>query len=210
MSASAKVATARNSIHDFLAGPTPAAWLEWALSEQTKLLWDHGNCEKKAAASALSLMVHYPQHQRLVYRMSRLAREELRHFEQVQKIITRRELPYMIVPAARYAARLRKAMRKDEPGRLIDQLIVGAFIEARSCERFECLAPHLDDELGKFYSGLLESEARHYAEYLELAGMMCSDEELEQRVADIRAVEFAAITEPDANFAFHSGPPQTS
>ena len=139
--------------------------------------------------------------------MSRLAREELRHFEQVQNILIDRQHSYEVVIAPNYAAKMRKCIRSDEPQRLIDQLIVGAFIEARSCERFKRLVPHLDSELAKFYSNLSVSEERHFIDYLTLAGELCTDDELSDRVRLIGEVEAEAIAQPSKHFSFHSGPP---
>ncbi|MEM7081312.1 MAG: tRNA-(ms[2]io[6]A)-hydroxylase [Pseudomonadota bacterium] len=195
-------------VNAFLAVPTSDEWVAWALENEAALLWDHGNCEKKAASTALQLLYRYPQNDALVYRMSRLAREELRHFEQVQKLIKQRGHEFVLVPAAKYAARLLKAVRTHEPQRLIDQLIIGAFIEARSCERFARVAPNLDAPLKKFYLGLMESEARHFREYLTLAEPLCQTDELDARIAFFRALEADVISEPDDVFAFHSGPPR--
>ncbi len=200
-------ADAHVSVGAFLALPTPQAWIEWALQNEAALLWDHGNCEKKAASTALQLLYRYPKNEALVYRMSRLAREELRHFEQVQKLIKLRGHDFVLVVAAKYAARLLKEVRTHEPQRLADQLIIGAFIEARSCERFGCVAPHLDAPLRKFYLGLMESEARHFTEYLQLAQPLCDTQELEERIAFFRELEGRVIMEPDTHFSFHSGPP---
>jgi tRNA 2-(methylsulfanyl)-N6-isopentenyladenosine37 hydroxylase len=149
-------------LNDFLACATPAAWVEAALQNQDVMLIDHGNCEKKAAGSAFQLMFRYVDKPDLQNKMSRLAREELRHFEQVLAIIRRREIELRNVGSSRYAAGLRELVRNHEPYRLTDTLVIGAFIEARSCERFAMLVPHLDEELGKFYHGLLKSEARHF------------------------------------------------
>ncbi len=198
---------AHESVGEFLSVPTPQAWVDWALDNEARLLWDHGNCEKKAASTALQLLYRYPQNEALVYRMSRLAREELRHFEQVQKLIKSRGHSFVLVKAAKYAGRLFKEVRTFEPQRLVDQLIIGAFIEARSCERFGVIAPGLDESLGKFYLGLMESEARHFKEYLALAEPLCSKEELSERIAYFRELEARAILDPDEEFSFHSGPP---
>ncbi|MFK8030806.1 MAG: tRNA-(ms[2]io[6]A)-hydroxylase [Gammaproteobacteria bacterium] len=197
------------TVDEFLAVATPQTWVDWALQNEAALLWDHGNCEKKAASTALQLLYRYPQNEALVYRLSRLAREELRHFEQVQKLIKQRGHEFVLVLAAKYAARLFKHVRSYEPQRLIDQLVIGAFIEARSCERFGRIAPHLDEPLRKFYLGLMESEARHFTEYLNLARPLCSEHELNERVAFFRQLEADIIVDPVEAFAFHSGPPIT-
>jgi tRNA 2-(methylsulfanyl)-N6-isopentenyladenosine37 hydroxylase len=195
-------------LRDFLGAPTPAAWVAAAADPASlpMLLVDHANCEKKAASTALALLFRYEAHDELTERLSRLAREELRHFEQVRQLMRRRGIAWQRVPASRYAAGLAETVRKDEPGRLVDRLIVGAFIEARSCERFALLAPRLDAELGRFYAGLLASEARHFRHYLGLAHGF-ADNGLEERVAAIREVENRLATTPDAELRFHSGPP---
>ena len=193
-------------IESFLALATPGAWIEAALTRQADLLVDHANCEKKAAASALSLMFRYVDRPTLLMKMSRLAREELRHFEQVLAVMEKRAIAYGHLSASRYAEGLRRLVRKREPDRLIDLLVVGAFIEARSCERFARLAPHLDDELGAFYSGLLRSEARHFRDYLELARRY-ADGPIDDRIAVFRAAEAELIGEADPLFRFHGGPP---
>ena len=158
-----------DQIHDFLPCKTPQRWIENALANQDLMLIDHAHCEKKAASTALSLMYRYVDNTDLLNRMSRLAREELRHFEQVLAIMKKRGVSYGHLSPARYAAGLRQEVRTEDPGRLVDVLIVGAIIEARSCERFAALAPHLDATLSDFYTGLLKSEARHYRDYLTLA-----------------------------------------
>ena len=119
-------------IYDFLPCRTPETWIEAAVSALPILMIDHANCEKKAAATALSLMHRYTDNTALLNKMSRLAREELRHFEQVIKLMTRRGIAYEPVSASRYAQSLRDGMRKKEPDKLIDTLIVGALIEALS------------------------------------------------------------------------------
>ncbi|MFK8015521.1 MAG: tRNA-(ms[2]io[6]A)-hydroxylase [Gammaproteobacteria bacterium] len=190
----------------FLAAPTPKAWIEYALTQLDTLLQDHANCEKKAASTALATLHRYAEHPTLVYRMSRLAREELRHFEQVNALMAERGLSYRYVEASRYAGLLRAAVSKQEPRRLSDTLICGAFIEARSCERFAALAPFLDAPLARFYRGLLASEARHFEHYLDLAEE-ADDGNFEARVAEFRQIEWTAICTPDERFNFHSGPP---
>lgn len=195
-------------ILDFLHCPTPGAWVDWALENPDILLVDHANCEKKAASTALNLMYRYVEHHTLLNRLSRLAREELRHFEQVIAIMHQRGVPYPQIAAARYAGELRKPVRTHEPGKLIDTLIVGAIIEARSCERFACIAPALDEELAGFYRSLLKSESRHFADYLKLAREVGSAEEVEQRLPVFLALERQLIESPDLEFRFHSGVPQ--
>lgn len=193
----------------FLECPTPRAWIDAALAHPDILLIDHANCEKKAASTALNLMYRYVEHHSLLNKLSRLAREELRHFEQVIAIMRERDVYYPQLSASRYAGELRKAVRTHEPGRLIDTLLVGAIIEARSCERFAALAPHLDAELGEFYRSLLKSEARHYRDYLRLAEQLGSAEEVAQRLPRFLSKERLLIEGEDSQFRFHSGVPRS-
>lgn len=189
----------------FLPCPTPDAWLQNALAEPELLLIDHANCEKKAAGTALNLLYRYVDKPELLQRMSRLAREELRHFEQVLAIMTARGIEYVQTTPARYAGALHKHVRTFEPAKLIDTLIIGAFIEARSCERFARLAPLLDAELSKFYLGLLASEARHFQHYLQLAERY-ADKPIQPRIEFFAERERELIESADTEFRFHSGP----
>ena len=196
---------ALNAIHDFLPCRTPQRWIENALANQDLMLIDHAHCEKKAASTALSLMYRYVDNTDLLNKMSRLAREELRHFEQVLAIMGKRGVRYDHLTPARYAAGLRKEVRAEDPGRLVDVLIVGAIIEARSCERFAALAPHLDAKLSDFYRGLLKSEARHYRDYLDLAEQ-AAEGCVADRIETFLELERQLIELPDTEFRFHSGP----
>jgi len=170
------------------------------------MLIDHANCEKKAASTALNLIYRYVDNFELMNKMSKLAREEMRHFEQVIGIMKRRGIAYQHVSASRYASGLRNMARTEDPGKLIDVLIIGAFIEARSCERFARLAPYLDSELEQFYRSLLKSEGRHYQAYLGLAKKAAKGESLDERITMFAKIEQQLIEEPDTKFRFHSGP----
>ena len=194
-----------SEIHTFLDGEPPDAWVANALDNQEIMLIDHAHCEKKAAMTAVNLMHRYPEDAELLMKMSRLAREELRHFEQVLKIMRDRGVAFRKLSAARYASSLREHVRKSEVEKLVDVLIIGAFIEARSCERFAKLAPHLDESLQDFYISLLKSESRHYQDYLKLAAKHAGHQ-LEERVVYFRAIEAELIAAPDTTFRFHSGP----
>lgn len=201
-------------IKAFLGCETPTGWLERAVSEKAILLIDHANCEKKAAATALNLLFRYVDRKELIPAMSQLAREELLHFEQVCEYMDKMGVAYDYVPPSRYASGLRKCVRNEEPYRLVDTLIVGAFIEARSCERFAALAPFLDrdasmTELARYYRFLLKSESRHFEDYLNLARIYFtgSEAEFNLRVSEIREAEMQLIQSPDEDFRFHSGLP---
>jgi tRNA-(ms[2]io[6]A)-hydroxylase len=203
------IASVPEPIAAFFDTPTPDAWVKEACRRLPELLHDHANCELKAASTALGFIYRYPEKAMLARRMSRLAREELRHFEQVRKILSEMSVPFEHVSASRYAGKLRAAVRKKEPERLLDMLIVGALIEARSCERFAALVPHLPEEIGKFYAGLLASEARHFEHYLGFAREECDveDEVFENRLAELKTIEAELISAPDPQFRFHSGLP---
>lgn len=192
-------------IRNFLHCETPNAWVEAALANQALLLLDHANCEKKAASTALTLMFRYVGDFDMMHKMSRLAREELRHYEQVMDLMKRRGVAYDQITPGRYAGELRKLVRTHEPGRYVDTLIVGAIIEARSCERFAKLAPHLDEELQKFYLSLLKSESRHYEDYLKLAKRAADGADISVRVHQFLALEKSLIEGEDTEFRFHSG-----
>jgi|TARA_B110000305_G_C19416661_1_gene628371 tRNA-(ms[2]io[6]A)-hydroxylase len=193
-------------ITHFLACPTPDAWLQEALLHQDLLLIDHANCEKKAAATAMNLMYRHTNKPDLLKKMSQLAREELLHFQQVVEIMQLTGVEYVRLSPSRYAAGLRELIAKEERQQLIDTLIVGAFIEARSAERFAKLAPLLDGDLQKFYRSLLKSEARHFEDYLALARQY-SDKDIGLKLEEVAAEEGRLVLEPDEEFRFHSGPP---
>jgi tRNA-(ms[2]io[6]A)-hydroxylase len=195
--------------HPLLRVSTPAGWVEQACATSDVLLIDHANCEKKAASTALALMFAYAEDFELTDKMSRLAREELRHYEQVAKLIRRLGVAPCRLAPGRYAERLRRLVAKSEPQREVDLMICGAFIEARSCERFAALAPVIGAPLSDLFQGLHNAEARHYRVYLDLARSAAkrSEIELQPRVDTFAALEAELVTQPDPVFRFHSGPP---
>jgi tRNA-(ms[2]io[6]A)-hydroxylase len=197
------------AIAAFVQTKTPDGWVREARRRLPELLLDHANCELKAASTALGFLYRYPERSVLVQRMSRLAREELRHFEQVRRLLAELSVPFERLSASRYAATLRQAVRQEEPQRLLDLLLVGALIEARSCERFAALVPHLPVRLAGFYRNLLAAEARHFEQYLAFvdAEVEAGAEVIGQRLAELQAIEAALISEPDTQFRFHSGVP---
>jgi tRNA-(ms[2]io[6]A)-hydroxylase len=195
--------------HPLLRTTTPAAWVVVACGSPDILLIDHANCEKKAASTALSLMFAYAEDLALTDKMSRLAREELRHYEQVAKLMKLlRIVPRRLAPG-RYAERMRRLVAKSEPQREVDLMVCGAFIEARSCERFAALAPAMGGAAGQLFQGLHDAEARHYRVYLDLARRAAarSGIDLAARVMEFAVHEAALISGPDAVFRFHSGVP---
>jgi tRNA-(ms[2]io[6]A)-hydroxylase len=197
--------------HPLLRVATPAGWIAQARALPDVLLIDHANCEKKAASTALALMFAYAEDLELTGKMSRLAREELRHYEQVAKLIrSLRVTPQRLAPG-RYAERLRRLVAKTEPHREVDLMICGAFIEARSCERFAALSQGVGAPLSDLFQGLHHAEARHYKVYLDLAGRAAkrAGVALQARIDEFAVLEAELITSPDPLFRFHSGPPST-
>lgn len=189
-----------------LAGASASDWGHRALAHMDEILLDHAHCEKKAASTALSMIFRYPEHPRLLVPMSELAREELEHFEQVVALIRKRGGEFVRQEPSPYAARLMTAVRTQQPARLLDTLLCASLIEARSCERMQLLARALAErggaspghplhELYELYDGLLASEARHHATYVELARVCVgvSEDELQGRLRELAEHEFAVL-----------------
>ncbi|MCS6911928.1 MAG: tRNA-(ms[2]io[6]A)-hydroxylase [Myxococcales bacterium] len=157
-----------------LAVPTAPDWVDRALANLNDILLDHAHCEKRAAATAVGLIFRYPEHPGLMGPLSRLAREELAHFEEVLAHLSARGLAFRRLPPSPYAGALVRIVRTSEPHKAVDTLLCCALIEARSCERMQLLAAALErrqmePELCRLYRGLLQAEARHHQAYLELA-----------------------------------------
>lgn len=190
-----------------LLAPTPAAWITEASARWPELLVDHANCEKKAASTALALMFAYPEDRSLALALARLAREELRHFEQVLRLMDELGVPFARQRPARYAQGLRSVLRTYDPGRKLDLLLMSALIEARSAERFALLAPHLPAPLARLYTELGVSEARHHELYIGFA-QATDAEGWRTRLTVLAEREAELATMPDRTLRFHSGPPQ--
>lgn len=198
----------------FLGCETPKAWLDAAQDNLEILMQDHANCEKKAASTAMNLMFRYNFYTDLQVKLAQLVREEMLHYEQVLELMVKRGQEWQSISAGRYAAGLRKEVRTYEPEALIDIMVIGAFVEARSCERFYALASVVDDELARYYRYLLKSESRHFEDYLSLALDVAQSsklknpkEDIQARIAHFREVERMLILSPDDLFRFHSGVP---
>ena len=181
--------------------PTSWAWVEQAITHLNIILLDHSHCERKAAGVALNLMFRYPSYTQLVRQLSAIAREELEHFEQVNQWLERLGIPLAPLSSPPYGAGLKAEIRRHEPERLLDSLLVSGLIEARSHERLGLLATHCPDrELAKFYGGLMASEARHFGVYWVLA-----DTYFERDVVTGRLEELA-IRESELLVTLHSEP----
>jgi tRNA-(ms[2]io[6]A)-hydroxylase len=208
-----------DAVLEFLPCRTPQQWVDEALGDLPTLLRDHAALELKAAQQAQRLIWKYGMRgdlrssladvdrDRLRSKLSRLAREELRHFEQVLELLNRRGIAFEPVSASRYAGALHREIADAEPQCFIDTLVVAAVIEARSCERFYSLLPSLESsepELARFYESLLKSEARHFTDYLELARSAAAMP-IEARVGELLELERRLISSADKEFRFHSG-----
>ena len=188
-----------------LASSTPREWAVRVLAAPDELLVDHAHCEKKAAGTAINLIFRYPQHAFLAAPLSRLAREELVHFEQVLERLAARGLALRPLRPSPYAGRLRQASRSAEPARLQDALLCSALIEARSCERFQLLAEVAQDaSLREFYAGLLAAEARHHGVYLALCDELAPAAQVRERLALLAAHEAQVLAEAPPLVRLHA------
>lgn len=194
-------------IFDFLGARTSQAWVNAAVNNLPLIIQDHANCEKKAAGTAMNLIFRYEFSYDLQRKLAQLIREEMLHYEQVLGIMNERGQAWKYLSAGRYAKGMLKHKRTYEPAAMVDVLIIGAFIEARSCERFAALSEVINDErLAKYYRYLLKSESRHFEDYLALAQSL-SDDSIDERVVFFKEVEAELISTPDTELRFHSGDP---
>ena len=177
-----------------LATASDGAWLARAIANVDEILVDHAHCEKKAASTAVSLLFRYPEETALCTALSRLAREELAHFEEVVDHLRARGQTLRRQVPSPYAAALLAAVRQPEPERLCDTLLCLGLIEARSCERLQLLAEAVDDAaLAALYRGLVASEARHHRTYVELAMTVVPAEEVRARLRALAVHEAAVL-----------------
>ena len=212
---------------DFLHCPTPNAWIEKARDPAMLplLLTDHMICELKAAQTAMLLVRKYVADKAgsdaLLEWLKPYEAFAFREGPEPDFVALHKQIGKSVMPqtddawgsqlidkitASRYAKGMLKEVRTHEPLTLVDKLICGAYIEARSCERFAALAPWLEADLQSFYLSLLRSEARHYQDYLALAQQI-STVDISPRVRHFGEVEAALISTPDTEFRFHSGVP---
>ena len=182
-------------------------WVEQALSDIPNILLDHAHCEKKAASTAVSFLFRYPEHSQLMKPLSELAREELRHFEQVLEVMKKRDVQFVRQVPSEYAKKLVSICRRDEPQRMLDLLICSALIEARSCERMKILSVALrdtDPSLAQFYKGLLACEARHHQIYLDMAATVFSKAEIDERLQQVSKHEASVLQAEGPLIRLHS------
>jgi tRNA 2-(methylsulfanyl)-N6-isopentenyladenosine37 hydroxylase len=175
---------------NILKQPTSANWVEQAISNLDTILLDHAQCERKAAGVALNLIFRYPSNARMVRELTKIAREELEHFEQVNQWLERRNIPMRPLTPPPYGAGLKAQIRPQESDRFLDSLLVSSLIEARSHERLGLLATHCPEpELARFYGGLMASEARHFGTYWVLADTYFDREIVKHRLEELAVIE---------------------
>ncbi|PMB51155.1 rubrerythrin family protein [Fischerella thermalis CCMEE 5201] len=175
---------------NILRQPTSSAWVEQAISNLDIILLDHAQCERKAAGVALNLIFRYPSNAKMVRELTKIAREELEHFEQVNQWLEDRNIPMRPLTPPPYGAGLKAQIRSKEPDRFLDSLLVSGLIEARSHERLGLLATHCPEpKLAKFYHGLMASEARHFGTYWVLADTYFDREIVTKRLDELAIIE---------------------
>jgi tRNA 2-(methylsulfanyl)-N6-isopentenyladenosine37 hydroxylase len=185
--------------------PSPERWLEQVEQHLDEILIDHAHCEKKAAGTAMNLLFAYVEQQELCEAMTEIVREELEHFHQVLAILNKRGIRFRRLRPSPYGRQLNDLVRKLEPQRAVDRLLVAGLIEARSCERFDLLRQHIGDrQLATFYDSLFESEARHYSTYVRLARLFGSEIEVSRRLDELAAAEAQIIAQGDELPRMHS------
>jgi len=184
---------------------TPDRWLNQVDEDLDQVLLDHAHCELSAARTALNLMVAYVLYEPLTVEMTRIINEELDHFHQVLEQLNRLDIDFKRQQSGHYGKRLNALVRSEEPMRGVDRLLIAALIEARSCERFCLLRDHVrDPELADFYGSLFESEAGHYATYVQLAKDFMPSDVVDQRLDELAGEEAQIILEGYSRARMHS------
>lgn len=164
--------------------PTDPRWVDLTTISLEDILTDHAYCEQKAAISCISLIQRYSHKAELVEQLAPIVTEEWGHFRLVLQELRKRNLPFGKQRRDEYVNLLLQKKQKgdSEKNRLLDELLIFALIEARSCERFKLLSEGLNDEyLRNFYRRFMESEAGHYALFIELAELYMPKEKVRRR-----------------------------
>jgi tRNA-(ms[2]io[6]A)-hydroxylase len=188
-----------------LKSSTAPWWLDTVEAHVEEVLIDHAHCEKKAAGTALNLIFAYVDRLPLVRELTPIVNEELAHFRLVLDLLEERGMRFRRLVPSSYGRKLNDLVRKQEPGKAIDRLLVAALIEARSCERFCLLRDRLQDkQLAEFYGSLYASEARHHAVYVDLAKLFGAEDDIRARLEELSAAEAAIIDEGDDLARVHS------
>lgn len=188
-----------------LKSDTSPDWLGQIEGHVDEILIDHAHCEKKAAGCAMNLLFAYVDKEDICRELTEIVNEELEHFHLVLDLMKRRGIQFRRLKPSSYGRRLNDLVRKFEPDRAVDRLLVAGLIEARSCERFALLRDHLPDrELADFYDSLFESEARHHSTYVRLAKNFASEKVVHQRLEELADLEAEIIAEGDDFPRVHS------
>ncbi|MEM6799711.1 MAG: tRNA-(ms[2]io[6]A)-hydroxylase [Planctomycetota bacterium] len=188
-----------------LKATTDQRWFDQVDANLDEVLIDHAHCEKKAAGTALNLIFAYVEDAELCREMTEIVNEELEHFHMVLDLLARRGVKFRRIKPSTYGRQLNDLVRKQEPQRAVDRLLVAGLIEARSCERFQALAAHVDDaELSDFYQSLFESEARHHATYTRLARHFANADEVARRLDELSTAEAEIISVGEGLPRMHS------
>ena len=172
--------------------PTDPRWVNIVEKNIEEILTDHAYCEQKAASTAISFIVTYPEYSELVTAMTSLAKEEMSHFKMVHDRILAKGLTLGWDRKDAYVVELMKFFPKggSRLTNLIHRLLYAALIEARSCERFRLLSENLqDEELATFYRNLMVSEANHYTMFLNFARKYGNREEVDKKWQDLLTYE---------------------
>ena len=195
-----------------LASATPATWTAAVRARLPaaipRLLLEQAHLEKKAAAAAVRLLFRIPVDLGAQRALSVLAREELLHFERTLRLLAARGQSFEVQAPQPYAEALKEIAARTMPQRLIDELLFGAVIEARSCERMSCVAEAvdgIDDEVAAFYRDLVDAEARHHSLYLDVAVTIAGVEAISRRFEKIAAHEAALLLRLPFAPGLHSG-----
>ncbi|MFP6678493.1 MAG: tRNA-(ms[2]io[6]A)-hydroxylase [Pirellulaceae bacterium] len=188
-----------------LKATSPERWLHQVRDHLDEILIDHAHCEKKAAGTAMNLMFAYVENEQLCRDMTEIVKEELDHFHLVIELLKGRGIRFRRLKPSAYGRRLNELIRKMEPQRAVDRLLVAALIEARSCERFDLLRQHVGDpQLADFYDSLFETEARHHSTYIRLAHLFTTVENVEERLDVLAEAEARIIMEGEEMPRMHS------
>lgn len=194
-----------------LGAATPAGWAEGVAPHLDTLLLDQAHLEKKAAAAASSFLFRLPPDLQVQLALSRLAREELLHFERTLQLLQQRGIAFANLQPSAYAERLKRALSTSMPQRRCDELLLAAVIEARSHERMQALARELqprEPQVAAFYFELVDAEARHAGVYTRIAAQLFGEAMVAARAAAIAAHEAMVLRSLPFQPRLHGGAPE--
>ncbi len=185
---------------------TQERWLNQVDRDLPAILIDHAHCEKKAAGAALNLIFAYGTvYPKICGELSEIVVEELEHFRLVLDLLAERGIKFQSQKPSHYGRVLNELVRKTEPDRAVDRLLVAGLIEARSCERFALLRDHVQEpQLAEFYGSLFESEARHHSTYVQMARRFAPEEVIRARLEELALEEAQIISQGDELPRMHS------